>query len=285
GRNEEKRDAEQLSSRGEAAHGQPSRLTSLRRHKGKSTYRSDAVIDKPTGGLHSRFAISAGRSGSTSFTGYYCCCASSAASGAIFLACLLRSGPPGLTTEVFRRESDVSLAREASSALLKIRQGRWRVVDYALEFRTLAADSGWNETSIISGAFMDGLAEEVKDFLAPLDTPRDFESLVEIASHASTIASVRGERESVGRVASLRGSRRAPHSFREFRRSSHLSTPVPESPSPPAAAGAEEPMQLGRTKLAPEERQRRLKEGACFYCGKSGHQVNCCPAKEKAHQG
>ncbi|KAI3374600.1 hypothetical protein L3Q82_021167 [Scortum barcoo] len=74
-----------------------------------------------------------------------------------------------------------SPAREASSALLKIQQGCLRVVDYALEFRTLAADSGWNETSII-GAFMDGLAEEVKDFLAPLDIPRDFESLVEIAS-------------------------------------------------------------------------------------------------------
>ncbi|KAI3370297.1 hypothetical protein L3Q82_025072 [Scortum barcoo] len=52
-----------------------------------------------------------------------------------------------------------SPAREASSALLKIQQGRRRVVDYALEFRTLAADSGWNETSIIS-AFIDGLTEE-----------------------------------------------------------------------------------------------------------------------------
>ncbi|KAI3358632.1 hypothetical protein L3Q82_015048 [Scortum barcoo] len=134
----------------------------------------------------------------------------SAASGAIFLACLLRSGPPGLTTEVFRAAAwataewsrapkvcqtaqdfsqallrvfdQTSPAREASSALLKIQQGRRRVVDYALEFRmTLAADSGWNETSII-GALMDGLAEEVKDFLAPLDIPRDFKSLVEIAS-------------------------------------------------------------------------------------------------------
>ncbi|KAI3364824.1 hypothetical protein L3Q82_001005 [Scortum barcoo] len=63
----------------------------------------------------------------------------------------------------------------------KSNRERRRVVDYALEFRTLAADSGWNETSIIS-AFIDGLAEEVKDFLAPLDIPRDFESLVKIAS-------------------------------------------------------------------------------------------------------
>ncbi|KAI3375832.1 hypothetical protein L3Q82_004105 [Scortum barcoo] len=63
-----------------------------------------------------------------------------------------------------------SPARKASSALLKIQQGCRRVVDYVLEFRTLAADSGWNETSTIS-AFI-GLAEEVKDFLAPLDIPK-----------------------------------------------------------------------------------------------------------------
>ncbi|KAI3377213.1 hypothetical protein L3Q82_009125 [Scortum barcoo] len=101
--------------------------------------------------------------------------------GAIFLACLLRSGPPGLYHRSFP-ESPTSPAREASSALLKIRQGRRRVVDYALEFRTLAADSGWNETSIISALSWTVSLEEVKDFLAPLDTPRDFESLVEIAS-------------------------------------------------------------------------------------------------------
>ncbi|KAI3374155.1 hypothetical protein L3Q82_006021 [Scortum barcoo] len=85
-------------------------------------------------------------------------------------------------SEVFRRVR--RLAPRTGSVFCSAQdptQGRRRVVDYALEFRTLAADSGWNETSII-GAFMDGLAEEVKDFLAPLDTPRDFESLVEIAS-------------------------------------------------------------------------------------------------------
>ncbi|KAI3375257.1 hypothetical protein L3Q82_021764, partial [Scortum barcoo] len=90
--------------------------------------------------------------------------------------------------------------------------------------------------------------EEVKDFLAPLDIPRDFESLVEIASRIDNRLRERErERRRPGRKSS--GFQGAPHSFREFRRSSHLSTPVPESPSPPA--GAEEPMQLGRTKLAP----------------------------------
>ncbi|KAI3365127.1 hypothetical protein L3Q82_010108, partial [Scortum barcoo] len=66
---------------------------------------------------------------------------------------------------------DVSRTGSVFCSGLKIQQGRRRVVDYALEFRTLAADSGWNETSII-GAFMDGLAEEVKDFLAHVGHPK-----------------------------------------------------------------------------------------------------------------
>ncbi|KAI3355595.1 hypothetical protein L3Q82_018424 [Scortum barcoo] len=167
--------------------------------KGKSTYRSDAVIDKPTGGLHSRSAISAGRSGSTSFAGCCCCCASSAASARHF-PCLsppLQSAWPHHKFQVFQRVRRLRTGSVFCSA--QIQQGCRRVVDYALEFRMLAADSGWNETSIIS-AFVDGLAEEVKDFLAPLDIPRDFESLVEIASRIDNHLRERERERDVGRV-------------------------------------------------------------------------------------
>uniref|UniRef100_A0A671VHH1 Uncharacterized protein n=2 Tax=Sparus aurata TaxID=8175 RepID=A0A671VHH1_SPAAU len=38
-------------------------------------------------------------------------------------------------------------------------------------------------------------------------------------------------------------------------------------------------MQLGRARLTPEERRKRLIEGRCFYCGEGGHLVSSCPAK------
>lgn len=38
-------------------------------------------------------------------------------------------------------------------------------------------------------------------------------------------------------------------------------------------------MQLGRARLSSVERQRRLQEGRCFYCGELGHLVASCPAK------
>ena len=39
-------------------------------------------------------------------------------------------------------------------------------------------------------------------------------------------------------------------------------------------------MQLGRTRLTPEERQRRRQEGRCFYCGETGHLISTCPIKK-----
>nr|XP_033946356.1 uncharacterized protein LOC117452042 [Pseudochaenichthys georgianus] len=47
----------------------------------------------------------------------------------------------------------------------------------------------------------------------------------------------------------------------------------------------EEPMQLGRARLSPEEKQRRLRERLCFYCGKQGHFLGACPLKDGAYQG
>ena len=38
-------------------------------------------------------------------------------------------------------------------------------------------------------------------------------------------------------------------------------------------------MQMGRARLPPEERQRRVRGGLCFYCGEAGHLVSACPEK------
>ncbi|KAI3364873.1 hypothetical protein L3Q82_000927 [Scortum barcoo] len=76
----------------------------------------------------------------------------------------------------------------------------------------------------------------------------------------------------------------APWGYREFRRSSSASPVTLVSRAPPPAR--EETIQLlGCTKLAPEERQRRLKEGACFYCGQPGHRVSSCPLKGQGSPG
>ena len=69
--------------------------------------------------------------------------------------------------------------REAARALMGLRQGRRRVSDYVVEFRTLAVDSGWNNSSLCD-AYLHGLTEALKDQLAPLELPEDLDSLISL---------------------------------------------------------------------------------------------------------
>lgn len=50
-------------------------------------------------------------------------------------------------------------------------------MDYAIEFRTLAEDSGWHDSALID-AFLHGLATKIKDQLISLDIPDDLNGLI-----------------------------------------------------------------------------------------------------------
>ncbi len=170
---------------------------------------------------------------------------------------------------------------EAARRLLTLRQGNSRVADHAIRFRTLAAESEWGENSF-SDTFLHSLSEDIKDHLAPLDLPPDFDSLVALAIKIDNRLQERKMEKS-------RSVQRPSSRWEQL-----SSAPLPVLPPGPASLedGAtgpsrrqeEEPMQLGRTRLTSEERQRRFKEGRCLYCGKIGHLLASCPAKDQAHQ-
>ncbi|KAI3351085.1 hypothetical protein L3Q82_005650 [Scortum barcoo] len=48
---------------------------------------------------------------------------------------------------------------------------------------------------------------------------------------------------------------------------------------PTATRGSQSPMQIGRTRLSPEERACRRQGNLCLYCGQAGHFISRCPAK------
>ena len=163
--------------------------------------------------------------------------------------------------------------REAARGLLTLRQGSKRVSDHSIRFRTLAADSGWDEHALFD-TFLRSLADDIQDQLAPLDLPGDFESLVDLA---------------------IKIDNRLHERRNERTRSTRRLLPSSDSPGLPqlpsltgnavgVAPAADEPMHLGRTPLTPEERQRRRSEGRCYYCGQSGHFLSSCSVKDRAHQ-
>lgn len=51
-----------------------------------------------------------------------------------------------------------------------LRQGRRPVPDYAIDFKTLAADSGWNNAALID-AFVSGPSQSIKEQLISLNLP------------------------------------------------------------------------------------------------------------------
>ena len=67
---------------------------------------------------------------------------------------------------------------DAARRLHSIYQGNRSVADYTLEFRTLAADSGWDDVALRS-AYRRGLSEDLKDLLV-----RDHPLLFERTCHS-----------------------------------------------------------------------------------------------------
>lgn len=167
-----------------------------------------------------------------------------------------------LRHEMIRLFDRSARGQEAADQLARLRQEGQSVTQYAIKFKTLAASCDWNEGAC-HAMFRAGLDEDIQDELATHDLPQDFDTLTNLALRIE------------GRL------RRRDH--RRFLRSStrredpgSLSTMVPPSDH--------EPMQVGRLHLTSHEKQQRLAQGLCLYCGKPGHFAAKCPVKAKAHQ-
>ena len=159
--------------------------------------------------------------------------------------------------------------QEAAKKLLLLRQGKDRLSDYAISFRTLAAESGWNETALVT-TFLHGLSDSLKDCLAATESPKDLESIISQAIRLDNCLRERRRDQTSGQQPSFQ------------------SRPTPTTPlwNQPAPMDTTEPMQIGRAHLSQEEKDRRRREKLCIYCGKSGHFRDFCPdllGKDQSH--
>ncbi|KAK0134873.1 Retrotransposon-derived protein PEG10 [Merluccius polli] len=86
-------------------------------------------------------------------------------------------------TAEWERQSASCASVESFSAELRkleglfdLRQEGRSVADYSIEFRTVAAESSWNASSLLD-AFYHGLSNRIKDELAARDLPADIDAL------------------------------------------------------------------------------------------------------------
>lgn len=154
--------------------------------------------------------------------------------------------------------------KESALRLAEVKQGSRSVSQYSIEFRTLAADSDWNDSALHT-MFFKGLSERVKDELASRELLDELDKLIDLAKRIDC--------RILERTPTRAFVRRPPPAPRRFLPGSTLLSPVPESHSQGSNTrnSSPEPMQIGRTKLTPEEKERRFKNNLCLYCGGVGH--------------
>lgn len=123
--------------------------------------------------------------------------------------------------------------------LLRLCQGAGTVFDYALDFRVLAVDSGWNEAAFIDH-FREGLHPDLQTELVCHDVGLRLAGIIQLAITLDT------------------------HLRDNHRRSPHHVSLTKSSLKPPASAREEpapDPMQLGATHLSAPKTQRRCDTG------------------------
>jgi hypothetical protein len=67
--------------------------------------------------------------------------------------------------------------REAAWKVIQLGQDSRSVADFVVDFRTLAAESAWNQEALFD-MFLHGVSEEVKDEFAARESPTDLYSLI-----------------------------------------------------------------------------------------------------------
>lgn len=131
-----------------------------------------------------------------------------------------------------------------------------------MDFRIKAAATNWNAAALKS-AYFNALNESIKDELVTLDEPATLEDLINLTIRLDNrIRSRTREKNRGDPPARFYGG--------------VTSTPAV---SPPQASLDPEPMQVGRTRFTPEERQKHISSHLCLYCGASGHFIARCPIR------
>ncbi|KAL0148123.1 hypothetical protein M9458_056593 [Cirrhinus mrigala] len=151
--------------------------------------------------------------------------------------------------------------RDISTQLISIIQSNRTAAEYAIEFRTLAAQSGWNDIAL-KAIFYNSLNAELQTELACRREDSSFSELVNIAIKIDNL---------MRQTPKQKTTKVSP-------RNSPISVPATMQPH-------DEPMQLNVSRLTEEERAKRRQNHLCFYCGEPGHRSLGCPHKTKSSSG
>ena len=165
---------------------------------------------------------------------------------------------------------DPHAQRHACNSLKRLRQGKFSVTSYSSKFRHLALETGYNDLAMMD-IFRSGLNEDVKDVLATsLVDPGNLEELIKLCVKIDQrLYDRRLEKSSI----------KTPYKYSENpKRNGHEGA---HSGPTPMELDYLETQKQKHGKLTKEERERRIKNQLCLYCGEPGHKVNSCSKRSE----
>jgi hypothetical protein len=156
----------------------------------------------------------------------------------------------------------------ARSKLKALRQGKQSCVTYTTKFKQLGLESGYNTLALLQ-LYHDGLNDSIKDALAQTaSVPEDLEAYTQLCI----------------RIDNRQFTRRMEKGISTPSQVAMSGSPLLPGQTLPAGPT---PMQLDTIQFHPkgqltsEEKQRRMTQGLCLYCGLAGHLAKTCPKKTK----
>ncbi|KAK3536585.1 hypothetical protein QTP86_013782, partial [Hemibagrus guttatus] len=164
----------------------------------------------------------------------------------------------GMIQEVFEYPAG---GKDISIQLMELCQGSQATADYAIRFRTMATQSGWNDAALWA-VFCAGLKPALQTELA---------CRVEATTLSQFVATAIW-------LDNLRRQHRA------GTQASAAARPRMRTDYPGLREEVPEPMQLGRSRLAEQGHRPRGQMRLCYNCGASGHLSPRCPERPSSAQ-
>jgi hypothetical protein len=173
----------------------------------------------------------------------------------------------------------------ASSKVMRLRQGKRSVSDFAIEMETLFYKAGWDPNSQpAKTAFENGLNDDILGALSHDAVPESFREYVNLA--VTLEQRLRNGRR-INENRSVPSSRRPtfqpngvmnnnqsiPNNFQRTAQPTQSDGPVPMEV---------DAIQRNSRGLTAAERQFRIANNLCLYCGNQGHRASNCPNKRNS---
>lgn len=185
--------------------------------------------------------------------------------------------------ELKRLFSDPNAKTKSQILLKKLKQGTGSVIHYSARFRTMVVDTGYNEEAKMA-AFRTGLSDQIKDILATtLADPETLEDLISLAIKIDTRIFDRKMETIVpgggNRVAAVNSTATGTVAMAMSTTGDNHGSATRTSYGTSSASQNGSNSPKGRKKISNLERQRRIQNNLCLYCGENGHIHSGCPKK------